>query len=68
MPAPDASCPKCKADMEEGFFIDYGHSGSTRVASRSLSDENLKEEKAANTKLNTLALRKGVNTKASNVA
>ena len=29
---------------------------------------NLNEEKAANTKLNTLALRKGVNTKASNVA
>jgi ferritin-like metal-binding protein YciE len=28
---------------------------------------NLNEEKAANTKLNTLALRKGVNTKASNV-
>jgi ferritin-like metal-binding protein YciE len=29
---------------------------------------NLKEEKAANTKLNTVALRKGVNTKASNAA
>ena len=29
---------------------------------------NLNEEKAANTKLNTVALRKGVNTKASNVA
>jgi ferritin-like metal-binding protein YciE len=29
---------------------------------------NLNEEKAANTKLNTLALRKGVNTKASNAA
>jgi ferritin-like metal-binding protein YciE len=29
---------------------------------------NLNEEKAANTKLNTIALRKGVNTKASNAA
>ena len=29
---------------------------------------NLNEEKAANTKLNTVALRKGVNTKASNAA
>jgi ferritin-like metal-binding protein YciE len=29
---------------------------------------NLNEEKAANTKLNTVALRKGVNTKAANVA
>jgi ferritin-like metal-binding protein YciE len=29
---------------------------------------NLKEEKAANNKLNTVALRKGVNTKASNAA
>ena len=29
---------------------------------------NLNEEKAANTKLNTVALRKGVNTKASSAA
>jgi ferritin-like metal-binding protein YciE len=29
---------------------------------------NLNEEKAANTKLNTVALRKGVNAKASNAA
>ena len=29
---------------------------------------NLNEEKAANTKLNTIALRKGINTKASNAA
>ena len=29
---------------------------------------NLNEEKAANTKLNTVALRKGVNRKASNAA
>jgi ferritin-like metal-binding protein YciE len=29
---------------------------------------NLNEEKAANTKLNTVALRKGVNTKATKVA
>ena len=29
---------------------------------------NLKEEKAANTKLNTIAMRKGVNTKASDAA
>ena len=29
---------------------------------------NLNEEKAANTKLNTVALRKGVNAKASSVA
>jgi ferritin-like metal-binding protein YciE len=29
---------------------------------------NLNEEKAANTKLNTIALRRGVNTKASNAA
>jgi ferritin-like metal-binding protein YciE len=29
---------------------------------------NLDEEKAANTKLNAVALRKGVNTKASNAA
>ena len=29
---------------------------------------NLNEEKAANNKLNTIALRKGVNTKASNAA
>ena len=29
---------------------------------------NLNEEKAANTKLNTIAMRKGVNTKASDAA
>jgi hypothetical protein len=29
---------------------------------------DLNEEKSANTKLNTIALRKGVNTKASNAA
>jgi hypothetical protein len=33
MSAPDESCPKCKADCEEGFLVDYAHADRRRAAS-----------------------------------
>jgi ferritin-like metal-binding protein YciE len=55
--------PRPKIPLRDWISRELGHDEIVRFLNR-----NLNEEKAANIKLNTVALRKGVNAKASSAA
>jgi len=64
--SPPIATTPCVKPCSETFFTNdegLGHDEIVRFLTT-----NLNEEKAANTKLNTVALRKGVNAKASTAA